>query len=151
MLIPSCTQRSRKSGVVIPAHFCEVFSGFHLRLHIQAPQFDQLGQDLINGKGVELVQELLRAVRHIGRVRMTGHQPCQILEHLQTEQIEVGIVLLILTHTLFQLAQVLVNVAAELDAVQAMAQTALALKVTSLPSISIFLVTAIIVILQNFM
>ena len=75
MLIPSCTQRSRKSGVVFPAHFFEVFSGFHLRLHIQAPQFDQLGQDLVDGEGVELVQELLRAVRHIRRVRMTGHQP----------------------------------------------------------------------------
>ena len=47
MLIPSCTQRSRKRGGSFPAHFFEVFSGFHLGLHIQTPQFDQLGQNLI--------------------------------------------------------------------------------------------------------
>ena len=81
---------------------------------------------------------------------MTGHQPCQVLEHLQTEQVEVGIILIIFTHALFQLAQIFVNVTTELDAVQR-GTAALALKVTSLPSISIFFVTAIIVILQNFM
>ena len=37
---------------------------------------DSFMEDLINGEGVELVQELLRAVRHIGRVCMTGHHPC---------------------------------------------------------------------------
>ena len=85
---------------------------------LRCVQFDQLGQDLINGEGVELVQELLRAVRHIGRVCMTGHQPCQILEHLQTEQVEVGIVLIVLPHALFQLTQVFVDITAELDAVR---------------------------------
>lgn len=50
---------------------------------------------------------------------MAGHQPRQILEHFQTEQIKVGAVLLILAHTLFQLAQVLVDVSAKLNAVQA--------------------------------
>nr|DAR21662.1 MAG TPA: hypothetical protein [Caudoviricetes sp.] len=50
---------------------------------------------------------------------MTGHQPCQVLEHLQTEKVEVGIVLIVLPYALFQLAQVFVNVTAELDAVQA--------------------------------
>ena len=64
------------------------------------------------------VQELLRAVRHIRRVSMTGHQPCQVLEHLQTEKVEVGIVLIVLPYALFQLAQVFVNVTAELDTVQ---------------------------------
>ena len=50
---------------------------------------------------------------------MTGHQPCQVLKHLQTEQVEVGIVLVVLSYALFQLAQVFVNVTAKLDAVQA--------------------------------
>nr|DAQ04473.1 MAG TPA: hypothetical protein [Caudoviricetes sp.]DAU31937.1 MAG TPA: hypothetical protein [Caudoviricetes sp.] len=50
---------------------------------------------------------------------MTSHQPCQVLEHLQTEQVEVGIVLIVLPHALFQLAQVFINVTAKLDAVQA--------------------------------
>lgn len=48
---------------------------------------------------------------------MTGHQPRQILEHLQTEQVKVGIVLIVLAYTLFQLAQVFVDIASELDAV----------------------------------
>ena len=35
----------------LPAHFCEVFSCLYLRLHVQAPQFDQLGQNLVDGEG----------------------------------------------------------------------------------------------------
>ena len=50
---------------------------------------------------------------------MTGHQPCQVLEHFQTEQVEVGIILVVLSYALFQLAQILVDVAAELYPVQA--------------------------------
>lgn len=45
----------RRAGSVFPAHFSG-FSGFHLRLHVQTPQFDQLGQDLVDGEGVELVE-----------------------------------------------------------------------------------------------
>lgn len=82
---------------------------------------------------------------------MTSHQPCQVIEHLQTEQVEVGIVLIVLPHALFQLAQVFINVTAKLDAVQAR-HGGTCLKVTSLAiDLSIFFVTAIIVILQNFM
>ena len=69
----------------------------YLRLDVQAPQFDQLGQDLVDRESAEPVKELLRAVRHIRRVRMTGHQPRPRYEapsegkdHLKGKRIELS-------------------------------------------------------------
>ena len=42
-----------------------------------------------------------------------------VIDQPDCQQVEVGIILIILSHSLLQLAQVLVDVTAELDAVQA--------------------------------
>ena len=52
---PSCTHRRRNRGVVISGQSDEVFFSLHIRLGIQAPQFNDLRQYLIDGKGIKSV------------------------------------------------------------------------------------------------
>ena len=58
----------------------EVFFRFHIGLHVQPPQVNELGKDLVDGEGVELVQEILRVIRHLLWDRIMGD-----LEDLQTK------------------------------------------------------------------
>ncbi len=49
MEMPSCTQRSKNSGVVISRSVGRRFFRLHIGLHIQAPQFNELRQHLVDG------------------------------------------------------------------------------------------------------
>lgn len=56
MEMPRYTQRSRNKGVVIWRSVERSFFRRNIRLHIQSPQFDDLRQHLVNGKGAEFIQ-----------------------------------------------------------------------------------------------
>ena len=115
MLIPSCTQRSIKSGVVITRSLLRGFSCLYLRLHVQTPQFDQLRQDLVDGEGVEVLQPLIRGVRHLIRMGVFRHNERNVLEHLQAEQVKTGTLLVAVVHAFFKRSQILVDIPTELD------------------------------------
>src|SRR5699024_1793910 len=95
-----------------PGQSCEVVFSLHIRLGIQPPQFNDLGQHLIDGKSIKAVQPFLRRIRD-GRVGMLRHHIADILKHFQREQIQIGTLHVILVNPLFQIPQVFVNIPVE--------------------------------------
>lgn len=63
---PNWTQRRRNRGVVICRSVGRSFFRLYIRLHVQPPQLNNLGQNLIDGEGVEAVQPLLRGAGNTG-------------------------------------------------------------------------------------
>ena len=102
-----------------PAHCGEVFSCIHLCLHVQAPQLDQLGKDLVDGEGVELLQPLVGAVRNALRIGVLCHRPGDILEHLKALDTETGILLIALVNRILQRREILEDILAELCTLKA--------------------------------
>nr|DAL75787.1 MAG TPA: hypothetical protein [Bacteriophage sp.] len=94
----------------------EVFFSFHIGLHIQSPEFDQLRKHLINGKGVESIQPLFRCVRN-ACICMFCHDKCDILKHLQRKHVQIGTFLTVVSNGFLQCFQVLINIPLELHAV----------------------------------
>nr|DAT59267.1 MAG TPA: hypothetical protein [Caudoviricetes sp.] len=94
----------------------EVFFRFHLRLHIQSPQFNDGRQYLVNGKGVKFIKPLFRGVRDI-RICVFGHYIGNVLKHLKGEQIKIGIILIPFSHSLLQGTKVFINISVKLDSV----------------------------------
>ena len=78
--MPSCTQRSRNSGVVIWRSVGRSFFRRNIGLGIQSPQLDNLRKHLVDGEGAEFIQPLLRAVRD-GRVCVLCHDVGDISAH----------------------------------------------------------------------
>src|SRR5699024_9002840 len=90
----------------------EVFFSLHIRLGIQPPKLNNLGQYLIDGESVKAVQPFLRRIRD-GRVGMLRHHISDILKHLQGKQVEAGILRVILVDALFQVPQVFEDIPVE--------------------------------------
>ena len=86
---PNWTQRRRNRGVIICRSVGRSFLRLHIRLHVQPSQLNNLGQDLVDGEGVEAVQPLLRGVWNTG-VGVLCHDIGNVLEHLQREGIQIS-------------------------------------------------------------
>lgn len=84
---------------------CAKFFSLYLRLGVQSSLHNDLGQHLIDRRGVEAIQPFLRRIRD-GRVCVLCHHIGDVLKHLQRERIQNGILLIVLINYIFQILPV---------------------------------------------
>src|SRR5699024_6135558 len=83
---PAARTAGGTGALSFPGQSGEVFFSLHIRLGVQPPQLNDLGQNLIDGKGVEPIQPFLRRIRD-GRVGVLRHHIGNVLKHLDRRSV----------------------------------------------------------------
>src|SRR5699024_9876020 len=81
---PAARTAGGTAALSFPGQSGEVFFSLHIRPGVQPPQLNDLGQHLIDGKGVEPIQPFLRRIRD-GWVGVLRHDIGDVLKHFQRE------------------------------------------------------------------
>ena len=97
----------------------DVFFRFNLRCSIKSPQFNKLRKNFINTEGVELFEEVIRAVRNVIRISVFGHDKCDIFKDLKAFNIKVILFSIFLFNICLKLSKVLVDIPSELKTIKA--------------------------------